>query len=343
MSGIFDSLRVMLVLLGAFLGAGLTSGEEARAFFAVYGTSGLISSAIAGTFLALVGMRLFALRRVCDCPDALFRLLFGSYAPLVHLGTLLFYAAVLSAMLSGADEIAHLVGLPYEAGTMLCTLFLFALSHPSASPMRANLRLIPCVLLALTAVTVYSLVYHFALIDAPLSTLESLSPACDTHAPRAYISALSYVSYNLLLTLPALFALRCTAMRAIVCGSVLAGAMLSLLLVALLAVIALHDTALPMILLSVAEMQHDLCFYAYTAVVSLALITSALSALVGASDALIPYFGRLRLPLTLAFCLAVSRLGFDTLIGSLLPALSVLSILFTLRLLLPVRADNRRR
>lgn len=329
----FDSVRVMFVLVGAFAGAGLISGEEAGAFFAVYGTDGLVSAILSGVLLTLFGTRLLLLARTAD--DASFwTMLFASYAPQVRAFIACFYLAVLSAMLAGTESIACVLSVP-PAISSVCLAVILSLVSYRTSLLRITLFTTPCVLILSLAASLYSLVYHREMLSL---SVPHLPPT-----PFAYFSAVKYVSYNLLLSLPALLSVRTVHRRSIFGGAVAAGMMLSLLTSALTVVVLLHkDDAAP-IMLSVAKMQHDVCFYAYTAILSAALVTSALSALVGAS-AHLPY--RLPRPLCTAvillFCLVLSRAGFTLLIDTVLPLMSIFALPITLRLLLPVRADTRR-
>lgn len=331
------SLRVLFVLVGSIVGAGLASGAEADAFFAVYGLRGLFSAALVGALLTLLGARLLFLLHRAEDRTRLLRLLFGRAAPLAGMASFVFYGASLTMMLSGAEEVARFWDLPYGIGMLWVSVLLIVLAMRRCL-LRINLLITPCVLSLLVGASVYSLFYHREMLPI-LLTFSGVSGSW--YAP--FGSALSYLSYNLLLILPALETLRAVSARAIVFGALLAGVVLALLLVLLVLVVLVHTCASPMVMLSVAQMQHDVCFYAYTVILSLALITSALSALIGASSYLPMRLGVYRTPLVALLCGLCAQIGFGVLTHAVMPALGMIAAIFTARLFLPVRGGSLRR
>lgn len=321
----------MMALTSAFVGAGLASGEEVGSFFAVYGEDALWAIISASLTLAVAGSRLASLVRRVGC-DGLPSHLFGSYAPLVYAVMGIFYLAVLSVMVAGAAVIGSTLSLAPAVSVATVLTLLYVLSHLPQAATRANLVVTPCVLSLVVGASVYSLLYHDMAILLPSSPI----PPC-----RPLISGLAYVSYNLLLSLPILAGLPPMSRLSVYAGGLLAGIALALLLGCLVTVVLCHDASSPMVMLSVARMQHDACFYAYIAALSVALVTSGLSALVGATM-------HLSLPrelgtlLTLSVALIISQIGFSALVDTILPLLSLPTILITLRLLLPVRGDTPR-
>lgn len=170
-----------------------------------------------------------------------------------------------------------------------------------------------------------------------------VSPTAPPSWSAPLVSALSYLSYNLLLLLPVLETLRLMPSRAIVFGALLAGVVLALLLVLLVLVVLVHTCDSPMVMLSVTQMQHDVCFYAYTVILLFALITSALSALLGASSYLPMRLGVYRTPLVALLCCLCAQVGFGVLTHAVMPALGMIAAIFTARLFLPVCEGSPRR
>ncbi len=322
----------MMALVSAFVGAGLASGEEIGSFFAVYGENAVWAIASASLTLAVAGSRLASLVRTAGC-DALLTRLFGSYAPLVYAVIGIFYLAVLSAMVAGASVIGSLLSLAPAISVATVLTLLYVLSHLSQAATCANLWVTPCVLSLVVGASVYSLLYHDMVILLPSSPI----PPC-----RPLLSGLSYVSYNLLLSLPILAGLPSASRVSIYAGGLSAGIVLALLLGCLVTVVLCHDASSPMVMLSVARMQHDVCFYAYVTALGMALVTSGLSALVGVTMYLPPMPREVGILLTLTVALVISQIGFSVLVDTILPILSLPTVLVTLRLLLPVRGDTLR-
>lgn len=325
-------MRTMTALVSAFVGAGLASGEEIGSFFAVYGEDAIWAIASASLTLAAAGSRLASLIRTAGCDELLTRL-FGSYAPLVYAVIGVFYLAVLSVMIAGASVIGSLLSLAPAVSVATVLTLLYGLSHLPQAATRANLWVTPCVLSLVVGASVYSLLYHDMAILLPSSPI----PPC-----RPLISGLSYVSYNLLLSLPILAGLPTASRSSVYAGGLSAGIVLALLLGCLVTVVLCHDASSPMVMLSVAQMQHDVCFYAYAAALAMALVTSGLSALVGVTMHLPPMPREVGTLLTLTVALIISQIGFSVLVDTILPILSLPTVLVTLRLLLPVRGDTPR-
>lgn len=337
---ICDAGCVWAVFVGSVIGAGFASGEEVLAFFAVYGTESLAATAAAGALFALLGARLILLahRAGGAGQEAVLRLLFGRFARWASALLALLWLAVLAVMLSGAGALFQMVSLPSAAGSLLLAALLYVLSLcGTRAVLGANVIVTPLVLGAMCAATVWSLVYHQA--DSAMLFASTSAPSLSL---PALTSSLFYVSYNLAMCVPALISLPVMHKGAVCAGASLAGLTLSLMLASLLVVVLLHYEAAvrsPIPMLMVASMQHDACFWGYAAVLSLAMVTSALGALVGVSR-----FCAVRLPRTrvrnlliLSAAVLVSQAGLGVLVETVLPVMGYVSLVFMIRLCLPVR------
>ena len=336
-----DVLSVWAVFVGSVIGAGFASGAETVTFFAVYGTSGLVGALIAGTALAVLGARLMCIARDEQGHEDVLRLLFGRASFLMRSMLAAFWLTMLAVMLAGAGALGASLGLSESvcSGAFAVLLFVLSLGGMRMLPL-ANMVIAPLVIVVVAVMTVASLVYH----------QDHLLPMMVT-SPMP-ISALTapvyYASYNLAMCLPALASLSVRDTVAIRFGAMLAGVTLSLLLMLLLLVVMLHyEEALaePIPMLMVAEMQDASCYCGYALILALSMVTSALGALIGAVRWCASFVRSERLwsAFWLAVCFAISQAGFTTLVQSVLPMLGCASLLFTLRLCLPVRGDIRRR
>lgn len=337
------ALCVWAAIVGSVVGAGFASGEEVLSFFAVYGASALSAAVLAGALLGMLGGRLMhvAQSRGASSHAAVLRLLFGSYAPYAEVMLALFWLVSLAVMLAGAGALCRPYVPPALSTAVLALVLLFLSVRGARAVLSANLVITPLVLAMLCGALVYSLVWHQA-------SLSALVPApSESVGVRALLSSLLYVSYNLVLCMPALTALPVLSKRAVRLGAAGAGLTLCFLLAALVAVVSLHyeeSIAARLPMLTVSAMQHDACFALYGAVLVLAMVTSASSALLGTSQMLAPY---VHAPLmqsasVLTAALLIGQVGFSLLVDTLLPALGVTALIFTLRLCCPVRAGKGR-
>lgn len=333
-------LSVWAVFVGSVIGAGFASGAETVTFFAVYGTSGLVGALIAGAVLALLGARLMLIARKAESRDDVLRLLFGRASSVMHMMLGIFWLTMLSVMLSGAGALGASLGIPSVVGTGALAVLLCALSLGGARMLPlANMAVTPLVIVVVAVMAVCSLFYH----RDHLLPMMVISPV-----PMPLLTdCLYYASYNLAMCLPALISLPPMRPLAIRIGAVLAGTTLFLLLAMLLLVVMLHyEEAVrePIPMLMVAEMQDASCYCGYALILSLSMVTSALGALIGACRLCAPYVRSERIcsAFFLAVCFAASQAGFTTLVQSVLPMLGLVSLIFTIRLCLPVRGGTLR-
>ena len=334
-------LSVWAVFVGSVIGAGFASGAETVTFFAVYGTSGLVGALIAGAVLALLGARLMLIARNAGGHEDVLRLLFGRASVVMRAMLGIFWLTMLSVMLSGAGALGASFGLSAFAGSAMFAVLLYMLSLGGQRMLPlANMAVSPLVIVVVAVMTTASLCYH----HAQLLPMMAVSPV----PISALTDSVYYASYNLAMCLPALASLSVRDATAIRLGAVLSGMTLAALLMLLLLVVMLHyEEALaePIPMLMVAEMQDASCCCGYALILSLSMVTSALGALIGTSRLCTPFARseRLRTTLLLGVCFAVSQAGFTTLVQSVLPMLGAVSLVFTLRLCLPVRGGTLRR
>ncbi len=333
-------LSVWAVFVGSVIGAGFASGAETVTFFAVYGTSGLVGALIAGAVLAVLGARLMLIARKAESRDDVLRLLFGRASPVMRAMLGIFWLTMLSVMLSGAGALGALLGFPAVIGAGALAVLLYVLSLGGARMLpRANMAVTPLVIIVVAVMAVCSLFYH----RDSLLPMMVISPV-----PMPVLTdCLYYASYNLAMCLPALTSLPLLRPSAIRIGAVLAGTTLSALLMMLLLVVMLHyEEAVrePIPMLMVAEMQDTSCYCGYALILSLSMVTSALGALIGVCRLLSPFVRseRVSSSVLLAVCFAISQAGFTTLVQSVLPMLGFVSLIFTVRLCLPVRGGTLR-
>ncbi len=336
-----DAVCVWAVFVGSVIGAGFASGAETVTFFAVYGTAGLVGALIAGAVLAVLGARLMLIARKAEGRDDVLRLLFGRASPVMRAMLGIFWLTMLSVMLSGAGALGASLGQSETvcSGALAVLLYVLSLGGARALPL-ANMVVSPLVIFVVGVMATASLVYHRAYL-LPMIEVSSMPLPVLT-------DCLYYASYNLVMCLPALTSLPVMRPSAIRSGAVLAGATLSTLLALLFLVVMLHyEDAVrePIPMLMVAEMQDASCYCGYALVLTLAMVTSALSALVG-SVRLCSRFVRsehLCSAVLLVVCFAVGQAGFSVLVQTVLPMLGFVSLIFTIRLCLPVRGGTLRR
>ncbi|MGN1059827.1 MAG: hypothetical protein ACI4QW_05280 [Clostridia bacterium] len=269
-------LKIAAIYLGTVLGAGFASGQELLLFFVRFSRRGLLGCLLAGGLFCVLGA--FILSKAYGLaektPRRYLEAIFGkSVTAFLSASMELFLCVSFCVMLSGAGAFfTERFSLPSYVGILvmdlLCLLvFLFDLNGLSA----VNLLLTPIMLIGTVYVCLYALFSGSAMAWLPHISRQG----------RFLPYALFYVGYNLLTATAVLVPSSALApdRRTAAAGGVLGGAALTLM--AFLCCLALYGSEtvwlspLPMLLLSKEAGQ--LAYYAYSAVLYMAMLTTAVS------------------------------------------------------------------
>ncbi|MBE7022642.1 MAG: hypothetical protein E7414_05460 [Ruminococcaceae bacterium] len=269
-------LKIAAIYLGTVLGAGFASGQEHILFFVRFLRRGMLGCLLAGILFCLLGALILKeshglLKKTHRCYLAS---LFGKrFASAFAFITELFLCISFCIMLSGTGAFfKERLSLPPIYGILLTdaiclAVFLYDLQGLSA----VNLLLTPFMLLGTMYVCLHALF---------TGTTAAWAPQIHPHG-QFLPYALFYVGYNLLTATAVLVPASALApdKKTAAFGGVLGGLALSLM--AILCCLALyvtpqvHGAALPMLLLS--EQAGELAYVCYSAVLYMAMLTTAVS------------------------------------------------------------------
>lgn len=339
---LWSVFKIATTYAGTMMGAGFASGQELQQFFAIYGQSGLWGLAVAGGLFAFLGSYSMekSARLQATSDTAIFHFACGKRLGHLLSGTAAcFLFSLLCIMLAGAGTLARDTWqLPFVLGTALFMLILLLTSVKGLSGITwANGAITPLLTAATLSVACAALEYHWPppFFPAPAAHLHSLT------TPHWLLSALLYVSYNLMMALTVLVPLgrQITDPFTRAVGCLAGGFLLTLLASLITLTLALHspeilEYEIPM--LQIAALQHPLQEHLYLFILAAAMYTTALASLFGCAGKLQRATGwslSLCLLVLAAAAMVCCQVGFTSLIGLLFPLFGYISLLFTLRLL----------
>lgn len=269
-------LKIGAVYLGTVLGAGFASGQELVLFFVRFGRRGLLGCLLAGMLFCLLGAL------ILSKANGLSQKTHRNYLQTV-------FGKRMSDALAFVTEVFLCIGfciMLSGAGAFFCQRFswspawgilftdvicLFVFLYDLKGLSIINLLLTPFMLIGTVYVALYSVI-----TDAQVAWLPQISSQ-----GRFLPYALFYVGYNLLTATAVLVPTSALAKdrKTAAAGGVLGGALLTLM--AFLCCLALYfeesvwSSSLPMLLLS--ERAGELAYFLYSAVLYMAMLTTAVS------------------------------------------------------------------
>lgn len=315
------SLGAALTYVGAVVGAGFASGQEIYQFFARFGSRGIWGIGIAGAFFA--GLGYLALERGRRGQIGSFGELLATLYPawMVRLGegaTTAFLVVGLGVVAAGGGAaVGDLIRTPIVIGAVLtCSLIIWVVGRGTSAVVRANIVLVPYLIMLVLAVAMISWSHPVRLTPAP---------------SKAWVlSAFLYLSYNIFTGIMVLIGLgaRLSTRRESL-GAALTGAgVLSIL--ALLEHHALmrigHPGDLPMV--DLASAVHPVWGRFYAMSVWVALFTTG----VAEAFALRAQYGR-RIMWIVGATFSFSFLGFQRLVAVLYPLMGVIAVMLWIPLI----------
>lgn len=337
---VWASMQIAAAYVGTVIGAGFASGQELLQFFAVYGLYGFIGLAIAGYGFCRLGPYIIELGhrlQATGYQQILYHVCGPRLGVVLDACTAAFLFSGLSIMLAAAATIGRdFFGLPYAAGLAVMTvLLLLTLIGGIRGIASANTLVIPVLIFCSVGISLYSFFHH------GVQTLPSLVTPPDPLSYGFIPAGLSYLSYNMVLGSSILAPLGNATSDKIVrrAGGQLGGFLLTLLALWLTVIILIHypqvvNCEVPM--LYIAQTQNWWCYLLYAAVLLMAIYTTAIANLYGATEKLA---GISRWPsrrcalIVTAASLAFTNIGFAALIRMIYPLFGFLSLYFTCRLM----------
>lgn len=313
---------IVSIIIGTVIGAGFASGQEIMTFFIRYGRSGLYGLAASGVlWILMLSTLLFVLRK--DRIHSYSQLadnLFGHEISLCYqILVAVFMFLCLSVMLSGAGALFYEQWqLPHRAGVFLmaaATYLTMIFGQKGLS--LVNRLLVPLLIAGILIASLTSianpLAHSSVLCLEPIATL-SLS---DSPLAMALLSALQYVSYNMISVVVILSGIPLPIPRrtALLAGSILAVLSLALGVATFInyGTIKAIEVPVPALLAGYTKLQ---CFY--TIILLLAMYTTAIANCYGClehAERVCTLSKPILLLLLMAVALIASRLGFTLLIS----------------------------
>lgn len=335
-------VRLSTTFAGTIMGAGFASGQELTQFFVVYGHMGLAGLLITSCLFAWLGIEILEISHTIKAT---------SYHQILYytcgnkIGTLLdsivtiFLFGILTVMLAGAGTLFRdTLNLSYTLGLGIMALSLVLTTLCGLTGITtANIIITPLLTMITTFIGLYSLSYHewnVTLISVPSETTT-------LPTPHWLLSSLLYLSYNLVMSTTVLAPLGAciSERRARIAGGILGSLLLMLLAGLITIVVMVHyplslDFEIPM--LYIAGSQHLLHHTAYIVIFTTAMYTTGLASLYGCVTKLTTVTKlstSTSLLIVISLSLALSSIGFTTLISVIFPLFGYATLGFTCRLL----------
>lgn len=327
-----------MVFSGTVIGAGFASGQEIWIFFGRYGGAGACGVILVGVILAICGAGIFLGKADGDFYDydSFCKKIGGKNAGkiLSFLGTAFMFAALIVMFAGSGALFVQEFNSSYLGGVCLmaavCFLcFLFGIKGVCV----ISCVLTPLMLIGMTFLGIYSLVFDTKSASADYSSLLAVGGSA--------ISALIYVSYNLLSVPPVLMPLKNMTRRESLVAGLLGGGILGVLGAVMYFVSLNPSYALSELpALSAADSIDKNFGLFYGILIYFSMLTTAVGNGFGLISVLLqklkndgfPVKFTLSLILTIAASLA-SLCGFSRLIGSLYVAVGYSAVLITFLLI----------
>lgn len=336
-----DIFRVAATYVGTVIGAGFASGQELVQFFVSYGSIGLAGIALAGIMFAWLGSYIIELGfrlKATGYHQILYHTCGTRLGGFLDFVTSLFLFGGLTIMLAGAGTVGRdYFDLSYNNGLfVMATVVALTVMTGMKGISVVNSFVTPLLVISTIVIGVNSILYHGmrpALLF--IQAQPNLGPA-----PNWVVSALVYVSYNLVLGSTVLAPLgnqiRSRSVR--LWGGLLGGTLLAVLGFFVAIIIILHHPAIfeyevPM--LYVSNQQHELTHAGYAAMLIKAMYSTAMASLYGCTAKLQSVSGlnyTISLVIATFFAAICSQFGFANLISTLYPIFGYIALVFTFKL-----------
>lgn len=335
-------LRIAATYIGTVIGAGFASGQEILRFFAAFGHWGYAGIGLAACLFILLGLAAMELGRslkAASYNELLNHAVGHRLGRLMDLVVTLFLASSVAVMISGSGALfEQQFGIsPLAGSALLAAASVITVMHGLRGITTANLVIVPGMVVLILFLAAASIEYQgLGWLRIPDRTLPDLQAA-----PNWLLSALLYVSYNLILALAVLAPLgrQAKGRSALIIGSLLGGGVLGLLALAIKTALVLHleqVTRAEIPMLYVAGFETPALRLAYVALLWAEIYSTAISGLFGLTSRLRESIG-LPPAATVWVVAAAAFLGsfsnFGALIGLLYPLFGYLGLILIAALL----------
>lgn len=323
-------IRIALTYVGAVIGAGFASGQEILQFFTMYGKYSIFSILLAAFLFMWAGVGVLRMgfeTRSRSFRDAV-KVVFGRLSPLVNAYMLFAITAVAAAMLAGAGALfEEYISLPFYIGVAVTAVVTWVLVASGLKGIFAmNAWVIPFIIIF----NIFVFAYSHWMDDYAYEYM----PAFDVTAADVIKSAVSYVSFNIVLALGVLLSAGSEADEPwhLKLGGALGGLILG-------AMLLMNNYSLMRYVPEVYEFEVPMLYIVYrigpffrlafVAVMWGAIITTLVANVFSVVCAINDLF---KLPVhaalngTMAACAALSFVGFSRMVAFVYPILGIIGV-----------------
>ncbi len=270
--------RIAMVYAGSMIGAGFASGQEVMQFFTLYGGNGMIGAIIAGVLFAYLGvvtMLIAITKNTENYMGILQDILNDKLIKLFDGLCILMLAGGFLIMLAGSGAIfSEQFGFPAITGivcTALCTYLI--LTKGNQGFVNANALLVPIKMIAIF------LVCMLIFLWGPSNN--NFSEEITYKENGAILSALLYVSYNMIVAVSVLSSLgketaKKQGISGVFCGGILMGSMILLVVMAQFICLP-HIVTYEIPLMYMASYLPGKCSFFISGLIWLAMLTTAVA------------------------------------------------------------------
>jgi len=269
--------QVAFTYIGALVGAGFASGQESLQFFTVFGSCGIMGAVLSGLLFGLFGLLVIKIASLENMSNygELLQFLFGKRLSIfIEVLLSVFLLLSLAIMLvAGGSLFNQLWDSPFSQGFFLTAIVLcVTLLVGTEGVLWLNTALIPGLVILSLVIGFFSLSNQ----EIVVSAFAELNLVGENWLLATWL----YVSYNFILSAAILSTLGYTAknggQRGVLLGGILFGLMAGVISVSLLNQVSpAAEQAMPMLVL--AYNVHPLMGWAYSFVLWIAILTTALS------------------------------------------------------------------
>lgn len=194
------SLRIAAVYISSIIGAGFASGQEILQYFTYYGWIGFAGGILAMVLFAWLGYQIADLgsKLEADSHKGVIMQLGGKY-----FGTIVDYIIILAClnattvMIAGGGSLLNqMFGLPVLIGSAILVLFV---AITLSMDLRQVINIIGSVTPFLVIMAIILAIYAFSTTSLSFGEMGSLSQPELTASPHWILSAVLYVSYNVIM------------------------------------------------------------------------------------------------------------------------------------------------
>lgn len=328
-------LGVAFMYIGTIMGAGFASGREIWQFFACFGNQARIGVVLAGVLFVLIGVFTAYIARALKTNDMGRIIVPGNNKTLSNLvgyfmALILFAVLITMSAAGGALFHQQFQGSPLIGGAFIILVVVLTVLGGFQRIAGIFSWLVPVLLIVVVSVSIL-------VIRAPLAPSEVGELVCPSPlSPTWYISAVLYLSYNILAVIPivATASLHAKNIKKAVIGAMLGGASLGGL--AFILTLAMQrdmefSQAMEMPLLAFTQRLGPNINLIYTIVLALAIYASATTNFYGFTTKIKD--GPLKRPVIISLALAgylIGLVGFSNIVAYLFPVTGFMGIIIVI-------------